>query len=42
MKNSASSNSGVVIFTILTSAALLYTNGIVSPALATIEIMNFS
>lgn len=36
MKNSTASNSGVVIFTILTAAALLYTNGIVSPALATI------
>lgn len=36
MKNSSASNSGAVIFTILFSAALLYTNGIVSPALATI------
>ena len=36
MKNSSAANSGAVIFTILFSAALLYTNGIVSPALATI------
>ena len=31
MKNSSASNSGAVIFTILFSAALLYTNGIVKP-----------
>ena len=36
MKKSVASGSVAVVFTILVSASLLYTNGIVSPALATI------